>query len=113
MEDSFLKENNGNVGVVHCKAGKGRTGTMICAYLLHCKMFESARDSLLFYGYSRTSDGNGVTIPSQRRYVYYYEHMVRKKKTYADIPRKSYNLSRIFIGPKPNLSSLTVFGKRS
>uniref|UniRef100_A0A8C9ZEK4 Transmembrane phosphatase with tensin homology n=1 Tax=Sander lucioperca TaxID=283035 RepID=A0A8C9ZEK4_SANLU len=72
-----------NIIAIHCKGGKGRTGTMVCTWFIDSDQFESAQDSLEYFGErrtdkSRSSKFQGVETPSQSRYVGYYEIMKDK-----------------------------------
>ncbi|CEF59581.1 Phosphatidylinositol 3,4,5-trisphosphate 3-phosphatase and dual-specificity protein phosphatase PTEN [Strongyloides ratti] len=78
----YLQEDPRNIVAVHCKAGKGRTGVMICAYLVYINFYESPRKIMEYYSVIRTMNNKGVTIPSQRRYVYYFHHLRQKNLNY-------------------------------
>ncbi|KAF9128592.1 hypothetical protein BGW39_004947 [Mortierella sp. 14UC] len=73
----WLHTISGNVVAIHCKAGKGRTGVMICSFLVHCGA--TAEEAIQLYGQKRTLDGCGVTIPSQLRYIRYYEQFLESR----------------------------------
>lgn len=95
---SFLHSNPRNVAIVHCKAGKGRLGTICCAYL----MYERFRSRILPHltvteAIQSFSDvrmqpfaGEGVSIPSQKRYLEYwaqYLAMGRSIRMLSCLPR--------------------------
>lgn len=74
----YLQCNDKNVVAVHCKAGKGRTGMVISGLLLRLGRYSTAAEALRAFAERRTLNGEGVTIPSQRRYVQYYERLLRR-----------------------------------
>ena len=85
------RQKGERVVVVHCKAGKGRSGTSICSYLIsECGW--TAADALARFTERRMRPnfGKGVSIPSQLRYVGYVDRWAnagtRKKKVYVDRP---------------------------
>ena len=69
----YLSINPKGVAAIHCKAGKGRTGVMIVCYLLFSGLCQTADEALTHYASQRTLNGRGVTIPSQIRYIKYFE----------------------------------------
>jgi phosphatidylinositol-3,4,5-trisphosphate 3-phosphatase/dual-specificity protein phosphatase PTEN len=98
---SWLDEDPGNIVAIHCKAGKGRTGVMICCFLLDSNPDMTAKDALELYDKKRTRDERGVTIPSQRRYVEYYDCLVRRGLEYQSVILKPMSLS---FTPLPTLN---------
>eukprot|EP00002_Diphylleia_rotans_P005244 TRINITY_DN14356_c0_g1_i1.p1 TRINITY_DN14356_c0_g1~~TRINITY_DN14356_c0_g1_i1.p1 ORF type:complete len:684 (+),score=117.11 TRINITY_DN14356_c0_g1_i1:45-2096(+) len=68
---SHLMSDPRNVAVVHCMAGKGRTGTTIAAYMIFSGLFNDAEEALDHFGRQRSVHSIGVTVPSQLRYVRY------------------------------------------
>eukprot|EP00966_Prymnesium_polylepis_P070608 1640849-Prymnesium_polylepis.1 len=69
---------------VHCRGGKGRTGSLCCAWLLYTRTCDDADDALNMFALERTelSLGSrklqGVDTPSQRRYVQYVHALLSK-----------------------------------
>mmetsp|Transcript_4526 Transcript_4526/g.28756 ORF Transcript_4526/g.28756 Transcript_4526/m.28756 type:complete len:485 (-) Transcript_4526:2334-3788(-) len=73
-----------NVLVLHCKAGKGRTGIMLCAYLIYTGRCSSVEEAVRMYNQTRTMDGDGLTIPSQLRYLYHFSNQCQVSRLLDD-----------------------------
>ena len=74
--NAWLEEDEKNLVAVHCKAGKSRTGLMICSLLLYLDWQTDPAACIKAYGEARCHDGKGVTIPSQQRYIHSYRTML-------------------------------------
>ncbi|KAF4460643.1 hypothetical protein FALBO_12572 [Fusarium albosuccineum] len=75
------------VVVVHCKAGKGRSGTVSCSYLIAEEGWKP-EDALARFTERRMRPrfGAGVSIPSQLRWISYVERWTKGGKKYVDQP---------------------------
>jgi len=76
--DSWLNADPENVAGVHCMAGRGRTGTVIAAYLVHTRVYDNAESALRFFAVRRSASEEGVQVPSQKRYVKYIQDIVKE-----------------------------------
>lgn len=78
----YLSINTDNVAIINCKAGKGRTGTVICCFLLFAGLFNDVDFALEYYAIKRFKCGEGVTQPSQKRYIYFFNEILKGKIYY-------------------------------
>lgn len=82
----FLSFDSRNVALIHCKEGKGRSGTICCSYLMYeaklkgiylspdeaSEMFTKQRMRRYF--------GEGISIKSQLRYLHYWKRYLQFAK---------------------------------
>lgn len=75
----------GRVVVVHCKAGKGRSGTASCSYLISEEGW-TPEDALQRFTERRMKPGfgPGISIPSQKRTISYVDRWTRHGKNYVE-----------------------------
>jgi len=77
--ESWLRADPSNVAVVHCLTGKGRTSTVLAAFL--CWMNEAQfttniYEALEYIAMCKQLTVEELTIPSQRRYAGYFKNML-------------------------------------
>lgn len=81
----WLTAADARVAVVHCKAGKGRSGTIATSYLISQQGW-TVEDALQRFTQRRmrAGFGNGISIPSQLRWIRYVDWWTRHGKRYQD-----------------------------
>ena len=86
QNEAKIDKRKQRVAVVHCKAGKGRSGTVACSYLISQDGWKMA-DALKRFTERRmrAGFGEGVSIPSQLRYICYVDQWTNRfNKLYVE-----------------------------
>uniref|UniRef100_H2YDZ4 Phosphatidylinositol-3,4,5-trisphosphate 3-phosphatase n=1 Tax=Ciona savignyi TaxID=51511 RepID=H2YDZ4_CIOSA len=98
---AWLNSDADNVVAIHCKGGKGRTGTMVCSLLLEEGKFDTSKEALSYFGSRRTDFEvgdvfQGVETASQIRYVGYFEKIKKQYGSHLP-PAKKMKISNVTI----------------
>ena len=84
---NWLHEKEERVVVVHCKAGKGRSGTVSCSYLIAEEGWDLEEAKQRFTERRmRPGFGAGISIPSQIRTLTYVYRWTKGGKKYIERP---------------------------
>ena len=60
----FMVQDPDNIVALHCKAGKGRTGLSVSAYLIFMEAVSNGYEAADFFNKRRTKDGKGMGVAS-------------------------------------------------
>lgn len=71
--------------VLHCKAGKGRSGSMACAYMIvYCGLSATEARQRFTDRRMKQGRGEGVSMASQKRYLGYVERWAKRLRLYQE-----------------------------
>lgn len=98
--NDWLAADPQNIAVIHCKEGRERSGVVIASYLVKSGVFATPREALEYYATMRSKNQEGVSTPSQLRYVNYITSIHQ-----LPAPRKIF-LRRITLRPVPDYSEV-------
>ncbi|KAG7374429.1 C2 domain containing protein [Nitzschia inconspicua] len=76
--ENWMKADERNVAVVHCLTGKGRSSTVLAAFLswMGEAGFGDVNEALAYIAKCKQMKPEDLTIPSQRRYAQYMNNMM-------------------------------------
>lgn len=93
---SSMTTSEGFAHAIHCKGGKGRTGTFVACWLVYSGFCRTANEALEWFKQKRTAVGSkkfqGVAQPSQQRYVRYFAQAVKEGKV-TELPLQLVSIS--------------------
>lgn len=109
--EAFLDRSSKNVAVLHCKAGKGRSGTICCAYMVYrsfnVQQVIDINEAIGYFTHKRMRGiaGDGVSIYSQKRYLdYWFEYL----KTPLELRDNYHDFNKNMSMFDPNKSCITM-----
>ncbi|XP_023556237.1 cyclin-G-associated kinase isoform X2 [Octodon degus] len=73
---SWLRQDHGNVCVVHCVDGRAASAVVVCAFLCFCRLFSTAEAAVYMFSMKRCPPG---IWPSHKRYIEYVCDMVAEE----------------------------------
>ena len=97
----FLSENTNNIAVVHCMAGKGRTGTLVSCFMLSTGLFSSIQQATSYYLYKRLVT---VTQPDQLKYIEYFQNLMKMNLEEATSKLPVKRIKKIIFKTIPSIS---------